>query len=321
MVADGHQTNRAYLPEELAARIRALRERTVERGCTEAEAVAAAGLLSQLLEKYGVTLEELERINQRGTRPGTGFEGVSQKGRRNLYAFEAETAIASLFDVVYVGPASRSFASVAHLGAPIYFGLHADVAAAVALAEIVHAALKHSWSLYRRDKPPPSSNEAEVARRSFQCAMAMRLRQRFETMQKAHRAAKNALVVLKAGIVKAAAHDAGVIGVGYGQWPPGTVWDKAAMNAGWAAANVVALGAGAPLSHKRTRCETPTNQSQRVDPETALQRERDYQAALAAKRAALVADFDRDLARVGRWGLFLLIGVLVIAAALSLRGG
>src|SRR5690348_11592065 len=133
MVADCQEQAKASIPAELATRIQALQERTVKRGCTEAEAVAAAQLLKQLLDKYGVTLADLERTRRQGTRPGTGFVGVKQKGRRNYYAFEAENAIALLFDVIFVSPSSRSFTEVAHFGAPIYFGLHADVAAAVAL--------------------------------------------------------------------------------------------------------------------------------------------------------------------------------------------
>lgn len=44
----------------LAARIRALKAKTVENGCTEAEALAAAEMLASLLEKYNMTLDEAE---------------------------------------------------------------------------------------------------------------------------------------------------------------------------------------------------------------------------------------------------------------------
>jgi len=46
--------------EKIAARIRALRAKTVENGCTEDEAIAAAEMLARLLEKYNLTLEEAE---------------------------------------------------------------------------------------------------------------------------------------------------------------------------------------------------------------------------------------------------------------------
>jgi len=44
----------------ISRRIRALRAKTVENGCTEGEALAAAEMLAQLLAKYNMTLDEAE---------------------------------------------------------------------------------------------------------------------------------------------------------------------------------------------------------------------------------------------------------------------
>lgn len=46
--------------EKLAARIRALRAKTVENGCTEAEALAAAEKLAQLLADHNMTMDEAD---------------------------------------------------------------------------------------------------------------------------------------------------------------------------------------------------------------------------------------------------------------------
>jgi hypothetical protein len=46
--------------ERIAARIRALRARTVENGCTESEAMTAAEKLAQLLDDYNMTLDEAD---------------------------------------------------------------------------------------------------------------------------------------------------------------------------------------------------------------------------------------------------------------------
>lgn len=46
--------------EKIAARIRALMAKTLENGCTEAEAVAAAELAAKLLGQYNMTLDEVE---------------------------------------------------------------------------------------------------------------------------------------------------------------------------------------------------------------------------------------------------------------------
>lgn len=46
--------------DNISRRIRALRAKTVENGCTEDEAIAAAEMLSKLLEKYNMTVDEAE---------------------------------------------------------------------------------------------------------------------------------------------------------------------------------------------------------------------------------------------------------------------
>ncbi|MBB5986014.1 DUF2786 domain-containing protein [Sphingobium lignivorans] len=46
--------------EKIAARIRALRAKTVENGCTEDEAIAAAEMLAKLLAKHNMTIDEAE---------------------------------------------------------------------------------------------------------------------------------------------------------------------------------------------------------------------------------------------------------------------
>lgn len=45
---------------KLAARVRALRAKTVENGCTEDEAIAAAEKVAEILERYNMTLDEAE---------------------------------------------------------------------------------------------------------------------------------------------------------------------------------------------------------------------------------------------------------------------
>ncbi|RYJ03496.1 MAG: DUF2786 domain-containing protein, partial [Acetobacteraceae bacterium] len=45
---------------KVKARIRALAAKTVERGCSEAEAMAAAAKVGELLEVYGLSMSEVE---------------------------------------------------------------------------------------------------------------------------------------------------------------------------------------------------------------------------------------------------------------------
>lgn len=45
--------------DDLIKKIQALRERTVENGCSENEAISAAKMLSKLMEKHGIAFPDL----------------------------------------------------------------------------------------------------------------------------------------------------------------------------------------------------------------------------------------------------------------------
>jgi Protein of unknown function (DUF2786) len=47
------------------ARIKALAEKTVSNGCTEAEATAAADVVGRLLERYALSIEEIDVREER----------------------------------------------------------------------------------------------------------------------------------------------------------------------------------------------------------------------------------------------------------------
>ena len=47
------------------ARIKALAEKTVSNGCSEAEAIAAAEMVGRLLERYALSMEEIDVREER----------------------------------------------------------------------------------------------------------------------------------------------------------------------------------------------------------------------------------------------------------------
>lgn len=51
--------------DRVKARIKALAEKTVSNGCTEAEAMAAAEMVGRLLERCALTMDEIEVREQR----------------------------------------------------------------------------------------------------------------------------------------------------------------------------------------------------------------------------------------------------------------
>ena len=63
------------------ARIKALAEKTVSNGCTEAEAMAAADMVGKLLERYALSMEEIDVREERCVRVEVPIGG---KQRRRL---------------------------------------------------------------------------------------------------------------------------------------------------------------------------------------------------------------------------------------------
>ena len=55
------------------ARIKALTEKTIANGCTEAEAMAAAEMVGRLLERYALSMDAIE-ILYRPVRSGRGAD-------------------------------------------------------------------------------------------------------------------------------------------------------------------------------------------------------------------------------------------------------
>ena len=113
--------------DKLIARIRALRAKTVERGCTEQEALAAAEKVAELLDRHGLSLSELDLRKQHCE--GIGVE-TNRKRRGPID--DCMSTIASFFD-------SRVWSETGEDGTIryIFFGLPGDVQAAVYLHDLI----------------------------------------------------------------------------------------------------------------------------------------------------------------------------------------
>ena len=123
----------------LVQRIRALRAKTVAQGCTEQEALAAAEKAAELLDRYGLSLSELEFRAQ----PCDGI-GIQTNRRRFAPIDTCVPMIATFFDcrawVEQVpGQALRY----------VFFGLRADVAAAQYMYDLVERAFQTETEAFR----------------------------------------------------------------------------------------------------------------------------------------------------------------------------
>jgi hypothetical protein len=136
-----HRTRNGDHPsmERLVQRIQALRAKTVAQGCTEEEALAAAEKAAELLDRYGLSLGEVEFRAQ----PCAGI-GIQTDRRRFAPIDSCVPGIAAFFDcrVWLERVEDRALRYV-------FFGLRGDVAAAEYLYDLVEQAFRTETEAFR----------------------------------------------------------------------------------------------------------------------------------------------------------------------------
>lgn len=188
------------------ARIRALTEKTVSNGCTEAEALAAAEMVGRLLERYSLTMREVD------VRQTPCVEvAVMCAGRRRRPIDGCVTAIARFCDCrVWV---TRTDVALCY----VFFGFETDAMLARYLYQVIEAAIATECTAFRARRPRLRGLELRRASDSFQHGMAARVAERLEAMHAersasvaAQRTDGTALVLVKHGVVEAAFQQTGM---------------------------------------------------------------------------------------------------------------
>lgn len=122
-------------------RIRGLRAKTVDQGCTEEEALSAADKVAELLDRYGLSLGEIDLRGQ-------ACEGmaIDSDRKRSGPLDDVTPSVAQFCDC-------RSWSEQTPGGTirSVFFGLPADVEAARYLYERVVAALDTETAAFRKD--------------------------------------------------------------------------------------------------------------------------------------------------------------------------
>lgn len=176
------------------ARIRALLAKTTANGCTEAEAMAAAAKAGELMDRYSVTMTDVEiKAEKCETRTGMAkthpVEGCA-------------TAIARFCGckVWRSGAAGRKALS--------YFGLPQDVEVAMYLTDLIRNCMEAEFKAYMRGPGKLQDAHGKTLRRNFMLSMASRIHSRLMAMAAAREAAAKtntgtALVVVRNAVVDA----------------------------------------------------------------------------------------------------------------------
>jgi hypothetical protein len=183
--------------EKLMQRIQALRAKTVERGCTEQEALAAAEKVAELLDRHGLSLSELDFRAQ----PCEGI-GIQTTRRRFAPIDSCVPAIAAFFDCRVWVEQSK--------GVPlryVFFGLRTDVAAAQYLYELVERAFETESNAFRTGRIyARMARDRRAATNSFQVGLAEGIAAKLHTLSESRIATRRSssgrdLVPVKAAMV------------------------------------------------------------------------------------------------------------------------
>jgi hypothetical protein len=164
------------------ARIRALTAKTIANGCTEAEAMAAAEMVGRLLERYALSMDEIEIRTARCVQVT-----VPLGGHRRRPIDGCVPAIARLCDCkVWLARAAAPENAVAEPGRHyVFFGFETDTSLATYLFAVIERAVGTETATFRQINPRLQGVRLRRASASFQHGVVARVSDRLDTMHRA----------------------------------------------------------------------------------------------------------------------------------------
>ncbi|MDB5617348.1 DUF2786 domain-containing protein [Tardiphaga sp.] len=185
--------------DKLKARIQALRAKTIDNGCTEDEALSAAAKVAELLDRYDLSLTDVEI--REATCERRSFETFRKK---RIPLDDCIGAIAHFCD-------RRVWREKNEVGESryVFFGLRSDIEVAHYLTELVDTAVRSEAGRFKtsREYQKFRHNERHLANSSFSLGMVASIADKLLAM-KAERdhvgqTSGRALVAVKASVVEA----------------------------------------------------------------------------------------------------------------------
>jgi hypothetical protein len=198
VAAPGRKEDNADL-DKVLSRIKALREKTVDQGCTEQEALAAAEKIAELLDRYGLSLSEVELKNQ--PCEGAGIE----TGRKRYGPIDSCIPVVGNFCDCRVWSEKLPDGEIRY----VFFGLPADVAGARYLYDLIERAFETETQRFKASAlyAEHHSSERRSATNSFQTGLAHGISGKLRSLRAEREAAMRGstgrdLVPLKASVVE-----------------------------------------------------------------------------------------------------------------------
>jgi hypothetical protein len=176
-------------------RIQALRAKTVDQGCTEQEALASAKKVAELLDRYGLSLSEVEMRDQ----TCQGF-GIDTGRKRRAPIDECMPVIGSFCDCKVWGETGKD--STLRF---VFFGLPADVEAAHYLHDLIVVTFETETARFKRVEQAKGDGRRTPAH-SFQVGLAHGISEKLTSLKAERdvanrRASGRDLVPLKTSVI------------------------------------------------------------------------------------------------------------------------
>lgn len=184
--------------DKVLARIRALRSKTIDNGCTEGEALAAAAKVAELLARFDLSLTDIELQDAPCDR-----RVYETHFRKRIPLDECIGAIARFCDCK-VWREKNAAGEACY----VYFGLRSDVETAHYLTELIDSAVRSELGRYKAspDYRLVRHRDRHLANASFALGMAASIADRLLAMKAARDETScgntgRAIVVLKTAVV------------------------------------------------------------------------------------------------------------------------
>jgi hypothetical protein len=185
--------------DKLKTRIQALRAKTIENGCTEDEALSAAAKVAELLDRYDLSLTDLEIRKAPCER--RGYETYRKK---RIPLDDCIGAVANFCDC-------RVWREKNQAGETryVFFGLRSDIEVAHYLTELIDTAVRSELGRYKTTPEYRQfrHKQRHMANASFALGMVASIADKLTVMKagrdEANHGTGRDLIVLKAAVVEA----------------------------------------------------------------------------------------------------------------------
>jgi hypothetical protein len=202
--AEGVSMNSSTELHKIKVKILALANKTIDRGCSEEEAMSAMEKIGKLLEAYDLTMEECDVREEKCVSVKIPLRGA-RSGAAKLYVRN----LARLFSAKHYRTSEYTGEGYKRRSAYVFYVQQHDAEAVKYLFELMDKAIVHEAGLYKSTVEYRDAPDRRAATLDFQEGMAERFAERLETIRKeneaamqAHKSTGTALIVLKGKLVE-----------------------------------------------------------------------------------------------------------------------